>query len=220
MYFLIDSANLEEIEQAMRLGYVNGVTTNTREMAYHTSDDFRGYLKQMRKIARGTIHVQVTTIETEKMVAEAEAISKLIDDVRVKIPVTVAGLKAMRILADKNIEVAATAVNSVTMAVLAAQSGASSVIPYYGGLQQFEADSADLLLTIMNAFEDYQFPTEMIYFARDVREVREGIRAGATGCLMLLDGLRSLVDEPFATREVDFMIETWRKRFGDKNWAS
>ena len=220
MYFLIDSTKLEDIEQAMSLGFVNGVTSNTREMAFHATDDYKSYLKKMRKIARGTIHVQVTTTETEKMVAEGEAISKLIEDVRIKIPVTVTGLKATRILTDKGVEVAATAVNSVTMAVLAAQSGAKSVIPYYGGLQQFEADSTDLLLNIMNAFEDYNFQTEMIFFARDVRDVREGIRAGATGCLMLLEGLKSLVDEPFANREVDFMIETWRKRFGDKTWAS
>ena len=219
MNFLIDSADIEVIKQAMDLGFVNGVTTNTREMAYHTTDDYKNYLKGIRKIAKGTIHVQVTTTESTQMAKEGEAIVKIIDDVRVKIPVTIEGLKAMRELSEKGIEVAATAVNSVSMAVLAAQAGARSVIPYYGGLNQFEADSMDLLWDIMRAFEEYSIDTEMIYFGRDAKEVREGIRAGATGCLMLLDGLKSLVDEPFAIREVDFMIKTWKERFGNKNWA-
>ena len=220
MNFLIDSANLEEIKEAMSLGFVNGVTTNTREMAFHTTDNYTDYLKEMRKIAKGTIHVQVTTSNANQMVAEGEAINQLIDDVRIKIPVTFEGLKAMRMLSDKQIEVAATAVNTVTMAVLSAQTGAKSVISYYGGLQQFEADSIDLLVDIMEAFNEYNFDTEMIFFARDVKEVREGIRAGATGCLMLLSGLKTLIDEPFGTREVDFMLKTWRNRFGDKNWAT
>ena len=61
MNFLIDSANLDEIKEAMNLGFVNGVTTNTREIAYHATDDYKNYLKEMRKIAAGTIYDQVIT---------------------------------------------------------------------------------------------------------------------------------------------------------------
>lgn len=220
MYFLIDSADLDEIREAVSLGFVNGVTTNTREMAYKASDDYRNYLKEMRRIAKGTIHVQVTTDAAGDMVAEGQAIHGLIDDVRVKIPVTIEGLKAMEALARAGIEVAGTAVNTVTMAVLSARAGAKSVIPYYGVLEDFEADATDLLADIMGAFKRYELRTEMIFFARNVKEVREGIRAGATGCLMTLAGLKSLVDHPLSTREVAFMNSEWRRRFGDRTWAS
>ena len=220
MNFLIDSANLDEIKEAMGLGFVNGVTTNTREMAYHASEDYHNYLKEMRGIAKGTIHVQVTSDHASDMVAEGESIHGLVDDVRVKVPVTVEGLKAIRTLTERQIEVAATAVNTVSMAVLSAKAGAKSVIPYYGVLEDFEADATDLLVDIMGAFERYGLCTELIYFARNVKEVREGIRAGAAGCLMTLDGLKSLFDHPFSAREVAFMNSEWRKRFGTKTWAS
>jgi len=219
MNFLIDSANLEEIKEAMGMGFVNGVTTNTREMAYHATDDYHAYLKEMRKVAQGIIHVQVTTEDADSMIAEGEAIHGLIDEVRVKIPVTIEGLKAMEALTQKGVEVAATAVNTVSMAVLAARAGAKSVIPYYGVMEDFEADATDLLADITTAFERYGLDTELIFFARNVKEVREGIRAGATGCLMTLDGLKSLFDHPLSTREVAFMNKTWRERFGDKTWA-
>jgi len=218
--FLIDSANLDEITEAMSLGFVNGVTTNTREMAYHASDDCRIYLKKLRGIAKGTVHVQVTTEHASDMVTEGEAIHGLIDDVRVKVPVTVEGLEAMRTLTEKGVEVAGTAVNTVSMAVLSAKAGARSVIPYYGVLEDFEADATDLLVDIVGAFERYKLCTELIFFARNVKEVREGIRAGATGCLMTLDGLKSLFDHPFSVREVAFMNSEWRKRFGAKTWTS
>ena len=132
MRFLVDSAKLEEVREAMDMSFVNGVTTNTREMAYNATDNYHAYLKKLRKIARGTIHVQVTVEDAEGMILEGRAINGLIDGVRVKIPVTVEGLKAMFTLTSEGIEVAATAVNTVSMAVLAATSGAASVIPYYG----------------------------------------------------------------------------------------
>jgi transaldolase len=188
-------------------------------MARHARDDYRGYLREMRSIARGIIHVQVTTEDSASMIAEGEAIHACIEQVRVKIPVTVEGLKAMEALSAKGIECAATAVNTVTMAVLAARAGAASVIPYYGVMEDFEEDATGLLADIVTAFRTYGWTTEMIYFARNVKEVRTGIRAGATGCLMTLEGLRSLFDHPLSKREVDFMNLTWRQRFGDRTWA-
>ena len=220
MYFLVDSANLDEVREAMSLGFVNGVTTNTREVSYHAPDDLKAYLKELRETAKGIIHVQVTTEDADAMVAEGAAIASLVDQVRVKIPVTVEGLKAMQRLSGQGIEVAATAVNTVTMAVLSTGADAKSVIPYYGVMEDFEADATDLLLDIMYAFERYGFDTELIFFARNVKQVRAGIRAGAAGCLMTLDGLKSLFDHPLSTREVDFMNSEWRRRFGDRTWAS
>jgi transaldolase len=220
MRFLVDSAKLEEVREAMDMSFVNGVTTNTREMAYNATDNYHAYLKKLRKIARGTIHVQVTVEDAEGMILEGRAINGLIDGVRVKIPVTVEGLKAMFTLTSEGIEVAATAVNTVSMAVLAATSGAASVIPYYGVMEDFEEDATGLLEDITAAFMQYDLPCELIFFARHVKQVRAGIRAGADGCLMTLDGLKSLFDHPLSVREIGFMNAAWRKRFGKRTWAS
>lgn len=220
MKFLIDSADLKDIRKAMSMGFVDGVTTNTMSMALNATSNIHNYLKRMRKIAKGTIHIQVTTEKAKDMVAEGETIAGLINEVRIKIPVTVEGIKATRILNKKGIEVAATAVNTVSMAVLAAQAGARCVIPYYGVLEDCEADATDLLRDIVNAFDRYGFDTELIFFARNVKEVREGIRAGAAGCLMELDGLKSLFEHPLSTHLVGLMNSEWKKRFGNKTWAA
>ena len=220
MQFLIDSANLEEVREAMKLPYILGVTTNTREVSYHSGDDIKAYLSKLREIARGTIHVQVTTEDKELMVAEGRSLAGIVESVRIKIPVTVDGLKAMECLSTEGIEVAATAVNSVTMAVLSAKAGAKSVIPYYGVLEDFETDSTSLLADVVTAFKTYGFETQLVYFARNLRQVRQGIRAGAHGCLMTLSGVQSLMDDPLAHREVAFMNSEWRRRFGEKTWAT
>jgi len=96
---------------------------------------------------------------------------------------------------------------------------AENCIDSSGVHEDFEPDATDLLQDIVRAFERYGFGTELIYFARNVKEVREGIRAGAAGCLMTLDGLKSLFDHPLSVREVAFMNSEWRKRFGDRTWA-
>lgn len=218
MNFLIDSANVDEVRKAMEFSFVNGVTTNPREVAYQAKGKLSSYLQEMRKAARGIIHIQVISPETRGMVKEAHAICNLAKGVRIKIPVTPAGLKATEILSKEKIEVAATAVNTVTMAILAAKSGAKSVISYYGVLEDFEEDAGDLLKDTTEAFQKYGLETEVVFFARNVKQVRKGIRAGANGCLMTLAGLNSLFDHPLTKREVDFMLATWRKRFGEKTW--
>ena len=219
MYYLIDSAELGVVKEAMGLPFVNGVTTNAREVAYHAGDDLRGYLYELRSLARGSMYVQVTQTDADTMIKEGVALSKAVPNLRVKIPVTTNGLIATRALTDMGVAVSGTAVNTVTMALLAAKAGAVSVIPYYGVLEEFEAESPTFLDDIVSAYKTYGLSTELVYFARTVRQTRAGIRAGATGCLMTLDGLKSLVDEPLAQVAIGFMNETWRKRFGSKTWA-
>ena len=221
MYFLIDSANLDEIRQAMGMVFVNGVTTNTREVSYHGGDDLASYIKELRSIARGTIHVQVTTTDAVSIVEEGRALSQLADNLRVKIPVLSPDcVEAIKKLNSLGIETAATAVNTTSMAILAAEAGAKSVIPYYGALENFEVEATSLLSDIKLGFKNYGYTTEIIFFAANVKQVRAGILAGVEGCLMTLDGLRSLFDHPLSRREVDFMNSEWRKRFGEKTWAS
>lgn len=218
MQFLIDSANLAEVEEAFRLPFVQGVTTNTREVAYHRGADLKGYLSELRRIARGTIHIQVTSADTDTMIREGRALTKAVDDIRIKMPVTANGLAAMQVLASEGIEVAATAVNTVAMGVLAAKMGAASVISYFGALADFEEDAGDLLAATKAAFTAYGFPTEVYFFAKNAKQVKMGIQAGADACLMPLAGLKSLLDHPLSTREVEFMNAEWERVYGSIWW--
>ena len=216
MQFLIDSANLDEIREAFKLPFISGVTTNTREIAYHGWPDLIDYLKELRSIAKGIVHIQVTTVNSAEMVKEGKAIAEVINDVRIKIPVTIDGLEAIKILANEGIEVAATAVNTVAMGILAAKMGAKSVISYYGVLEDFEEDSEDLLLCTKKAFQTYNYDTEVCFFARNSKQVKKGIKSGADACIMSLEGLKSLFEHPMSIIEVGKMNSEFERKYSGK----
>lgn len=219
MRILVDTANPEEAREAFKHSFVNGCTTNTREVAYHSGKDLLAYVKEMRSIVRGILHFQVTTETSDEMIAEGRVIAKLVSDVRVKIPVNLEGLKAIEQLSKEGIECAATACNTVGMGLLAAQMGAASVISYYGVVEDFEANGGDLLEATRKVYDNYGYKTEIMFFARNAKEAKAGMLAGADGFLMTWAGLKSLVDDPLSTREVIFMNSEWKRLRGNETWC-
>jgi transaldolase len=153
------------------------------------------------------------------MIAEGRAIASLVPEVRVKIPVNLEGLKAIKQLSSEGIECAATACNTVAMGLLAAQMGAASVISYYGVIEDFEADGSDLLEATRIAFDNYGYKTKIMFFARNAKEAKAGMIAGADGCLMTWAGLKSLVDCPLSAREILFMNSEWKRLRGAQSWC-
>ena len=221
MRIVVDTANPAEAREAFAHPFVDGCTTNAREVAYNNAngEDLAAYVKEMRSIVRGILHFQVTTETAEEMIAEGRAIAKLVSEVRVKIPVNLEGLKAIRQLSSEGIECAATACNTVGMGLLAAQMGAASVISYYGVIEDFETNGGDLLEDTRTAFDNYGYKTEIYFFARNAKEAKNGMIAGANACLMTWAGLKSLVDDPLSTREVAFMNSEWKRLRGNETWV-
>lgn len=179
MKIFIDTANIEEIRKANRLGVISGVTTNPSLIAKE-GRNFQEVVKEICSIVDGPISAEVISLEADKMVSEAEELVKIHPNVVIKVPMTDEGLTATRILKDKNIKTNVTLVFSANQALLAALAGATYVSPFVGRLDDIGQDGMDLIHQIVQIYELHGFDTQII--AASIRHpihVTEAAAAGA-----------------------------------------
>ena len=163
MKFFIDTANVEDIRKANDMGVICGVTTNPSLIAKE-GRDFNEVLKEITSIVDGPIsgEVKATTVDAEGMIAEGREIAKLHPNMVVKIPMTVEGLKAIKVLSSEGIKTNCTLIFSANQALLAARAGATYVSPFLGRLDDISTPGIDLIRTIADIFDIYGFETEII----------------------------------------------------------
>lgn len=179
MKLFIDTANIDEIKQAYELGVICGVTTNPTLIAKEHRD-FKSTIVEIATIVNGPISAEVVSLESKQMVVEAEELAKLHKNIVIKIPMTLEGLKAVKILSAKNIKTNVTLVFSAAQALLAARSGASYVSPFLGRLDDIGQNGLLLIKEIVEIFKVHNIKTEII--AASVRHpihVIECARLGA-----------------------------------------
>ncbi|HDJ28202.1 MAG TPA: fructose-6-phosphate aldolase [Proteobacteria bacterium] len=161
MEFFIDTANLEEIRRASEYGLVDGVTTNPSLVAKE-GRDFVEMIVEISRLVPGPISAEVISLEAEGMIEEAVKLAGLGDNIVIKIPMTVEGLKAVKVLADKGIKTNVTLIFSPLQALLAAKAGASYVSPFVGRLDDIATDGMDLVQRIALIFDNYGYQTKII----------------------------------------------------------
>jgi transaldolase len=161
MKLFIDTANVAEIKQAYELGVICGVTTNPTLIAKEHRD-FKATIVEIAGIVNGPISAEVVSLESKQMVTEAEALAKLHKNIVIKIPMTLEGLKAVKILSAKNIKTNVTLVFSAAQALLAARSGASYVSPFLGRLDDIGQNGLLLIKEIVEIFKAHNIKTEII----------------------------------------------------------
>lgn len=163
MKFFLDTANVEDIRKAAAMGVICGVTTNPSLIA-REGRDFKEVLQEISSIVDGPIsgEVKATTTEAEAMIEEAREIAQLHPNMVVKIPMTVEGLKAVKVLAKEKIKTNVTLIFSANQALLAARAGANYVSPFLGRLDDISTDGVELVRTIAEIFAIYDLPTEII----------------------------------------------------------
>lgn len=163
MKFFIDTANVEDIKKANDMGVICGVTTNPSLIAKE-GRDFNEVIKEITSIVDGPIsgEVKATTVDAEGMIAEGRDIAAIHKNMVVKIPMTVEGLKAVKVLAAEGIKTNVTLVFTANQALLAAEAGASYVSPFLGRLDDISSPGIDLVSTIAEIFEIYGYDTEII----------------------------------------------------------
>ena len=163
MKFFLDTANVEDIRKAAAMGVICGVTTNPSLIA-REGRDFKDVLQEISSIVDGPIsgEVKATTTEAEAMIEEAREIAQLHPNMVVKIPMTVEGLKAVKVLAKEKIKTNVTLIFSANQALLAARAGANYVSPFLGRLDDISTDGVELVRTIAEIFAIYDLPTEII----------------------------------------------------------
>jgi transaldolase len=179
MQFFIDSADVGEIRKALALGLCDGVTTNPSLVA-KTGRKFSEVLKEITSIVPGPVSAEVTALDHEGMMAEARKYAKVADNVVVKVPLVVEGLRAVRDLAAEGIRTNVTLCFSPVQALLAAKAGATYVSPFVGRLDDISEDGMARLAQIHEIFRNYDFPTKVLVASvRHPIHVLESARLGA-----------------------------------------
>ena len=179
MRFFIDTANIEEIKEANELGVICGVTTNPSLIAKE-GRDFIEVVKEISTIVDGPISAEVKSLDHKGMVEEADKLSKIHKNIVIKLPMTLEGLKATKILSQKGIKTNVTLIFSATQALLAARAGATYVSPFVGRLDDIGQDGLSLIEEIVDIFNVNAIETEIIVASvRNPIHVAQAARMGA-----------------------------------------
>ena len=211
MKFFIDTANIDEIKDANSMGMVDGVTTNPSLVA-REGRDFEELIKEICAIVDGPISAEVISLDTEGMLKEAGALAKIHDNIVVKIPMTVDGLKATKQLAIDGIKTNVTLVFSPLQALMAAKAGASYVSPFIGRLDDLAQDGLGLVEQMLDIYNNYGFETEIIVASiRNPIHVLESARLGADIATIPYNVLAKLASHPMTDKGLKAFLDDWNK---------
>ena len=212
MKFFIDSADVEEIQNLMDTGLIDGVTTNP-SLITKTGRYFLTVIEEICSIVSGPVSAEVTATDYETMIREGEKLSSLGTNVAVKVPLTFDGLKACKILSDKKIMVNVTLCFSSSQAILAAKAGATFVSPFVGRLDDIALDGMDLISDICEIYSNYpSIKTEVLVASvRSSKHVTEAGRLGADIVTIPGQTLRQLYDHPLTDKGLDAFLKDWEK---------
>ena len=161
MKIFIDTANIDEIKKVNEFGILDGVTTNPSLIAKE-GRDFKEIIREISEIVDGPISAEAVSIEKDGMIKEARDLSKIDENVVIKIPMTEEGLKAVNVLAKDGIRTNVTLIFTPSQALLASKAGASFVSPFVGRLDDIGEFGMGIVEDIVDIFNNYNFSTEVI----------------------------------------------------------
>jgi transaldolase len=211
MKFFIDTANIEEIRQAASLGVLDGVTTNPTLVA-REKRNFRELITEICSIVDGPISAEVVSLETDGMIKEAESLAEIHENITIKLPLTLDGLKACRHLSEDGVKTNMTLVFSSPQAILAAKAGATFVSPFVGRLDDISSSGMDLIEEIVSIYDNYGFPTEVLVASvRHPLHVVEAALIGADVVTMPFKVIEQLAKHPLTDRGIDQFLADWDK---------
>ena len=211
MKFFIDTANVDEIKEAQDLGMVDGVTTNPSLVAKE-GKDFRGLIKEICAAVSGPVSVEVVSLEAGKMVAEAQDLAGMADNIVIKVPLIEEGLKAVKILTEKGIKTNVTLCFSPVQALMAAKVGAAYISPFIGRLDDISSVGMDLVEQIAAIYENYAYETEIIVASvRNPLHVLDAALVGADIATIPLKVIRQLIKHPLTDIGLENFLADWKK---------
>lgn len=218
MKLFIDTANVEEIKKANDMGVICGVTTNPSLIAKE-GRDFAQVIKEITSIVDGPIsgEVKATTTDAEGMIAEGREIAKIHPNMVVKIPMTVEGLKATKVLASEGIKCNVTLIFTANQALLAARAGAAYVSPFLGRLDDISVTGVDLIRTISNMFAMYDDITTEIIAAsiRNPIHVTDCALAGADIATIPYKVIEQMTKHPLTDQGIEKFQKDYKEVFGE-----
>lgn len=212
MKFFVDTADIDEIRELAASGLLDGVTTNPSLVA-RTGRDFFDILKDICAVVEGPVSAEVTATEYDAMMEEAGRLAAMAENIAIKVPMTVDGLKACRALTRGGTMVNVTLCFSAAQALLAAKAGATFVSPFVGRLDDVGQDGMGLISEIREIYDNYpDFGTEILVASvRHPMHVVEAARIGADVCTVPPGILWKLFKHPLTDRGLEAFLDDWRK---------
>lgn len=213
MKFFIDTANLDEIKEAAELGILDGVTTNPSLVAKEKYDiSFKELIGEICKIVPGPVSAEVVSTDVEGMMNEAHDLSKIADNVVVKIPLLKDGLKAVKRLTGEGIKTNVTLCFSPSQALLAAKAGASFISPFIGRLDDISTEGMELVEQIVTIYGNYGYDTEVLVASvRHPMHVVQAALLGADVVTMPFKVIDQLVKHPLTDIGLEKFLSDWKK---------
>ncbi len=211
MRLFIDTANVEEIRKANELGVISGVTTNPTLIAKE-GRDFYQVIKEISEIVDGPISAEVIGLTKEEMVSEAQKLAKINNNIVIKIPLLLEGLKAIKVLNRLGIKTNATLIFSLNQAILAANAGATYVSPFLGRLDDVGHNGINLVAEIAEVFKNYNYSTQII--AASIRHpfhVTQVAKLGAHIATVPYKVIEQMAKHPQTDLGVQIFLNDWEK---------
>jgi transaldolase len=211
MKIFIDSGNLKEIEALVPLGIIDGITTNPTLLAKE-GGDYRSILKKICQIVKGPTSAEVVATDAEGMIREGRDLATIDEHIVVKVPFTREGVKACKALSSEGKRVNVTLIFSPTQALFAAKVGATFVSPFVGRLDDLATSGMGLIQEIVEIFENFQFPTEVLVAStRNPLHLVEAARMGADICTCPAALIEQCFKHPLTDIGLERFLKDWEK---------
>ena len=212
MKLFLDTANVSEIKEALSWGILDGVTTNPT----HVSKEGREFYPLIEEICtifpEGEISAEVTATDSEGIIKEAKQIAALSDNILVKVPLIVEGIKAIKVLARENVKINCTLCFSAVQAMLAAKVGAYYISPFVGRLDAVGTNGMELVQQIRMIYDNFGFKTKVLAAAlRSPMHVLDSALAGADVSTMSFPIMKQLFEHPLTDTGLTQFLADWEK---------
>ncbi|MBI2468962.1 MAG: fructose-6-phosphate aldolase [Candidatus Rokubacteria bacterium] len=211
MKFFLDTANVKELQEAAAMGILDGVTTNPSLIAKEKRP-FRDLVDEICRIVDGVVNLEVVATDVDGMVQQGRELAKIAPNVVVKLPTTVEGIKALRILAREGLKTNLTLCFSPSQALLVTKAGATYVSPFLGRLDDISHVGMDLVRTIRKIYDNYGFKTQILAASlRNPLHIVDAALAGADVATMPFAVFQQLVKHPLTDIGLKRFLEDWEK---------
>ncbi len=212
MKFFIDTANLDEIKEAMTMGVVDGVTTNP-SLCAKECESFETLIRKICEVVDGPVSAEVVSEDAKGMLAEARKLAKIADNVVIKVPMTLDGIKATKALTDEGIQTNVTLVFSPLQALIAAKAGATYCSPFVGRLDDIGQDGMDTIEQIVTIYNNYGFDTQVLVASvRSPMHVLTAAMMGADVATIPFSVICRMMNHPLTDKGLAAFLADWKKK--------
>ena len=211
MKFFVDTADLDEIQEANAMGVLDGVTTNPSLMKKVGNVDFHEHIYKICEMVDGDVSAEVTATDFDGIMEEGRALSRIHENVVVKVPMIVEGVKAIHSLAEEGIRTNCTLCFSATQVLIAAKAGATYISPFIGRIDDISSNGMELIDQSVQLIDNYDFDAEILAASiRHPMHVVESSMMGADVATMPLSVIKKLTKHPLTDKGLDAFLADWK----------